>query len=54
MELMDATWRTLFLLCNNGSCFFCLYPLTKTKLILIYLQHMLLHKRDFHQNIHAV
>ena len=22
MELMDATWRPLFLLCNNGSCFF--------------------------------
>lgn len=36
MELMDATWRPLFLLCNNGSCFFCLYPLTKTKLILRY------------------
>ena len=51
MELMDATWRPLFLLYNNGSCFF---PLMKTKLILIYLQHMLLHKRDFHRNIHAV
>lgn len=32
MELMDATWRPLFLLYNNGSCF-CLYPLMKTKLI---------------------
>ena len=21
MELMDATWRPLFLLYNNGSCF---------------------------------
>lgn len=21
MKLMDATWRPLFLLCNNGSCF---------------------------------
>ena len=40
MELMDATWRPLFLLCNNGSCFFVFIRLTKTKLILIYLQHM--------------
>lgn len=53
MELMDATWRPLFLLYNNGSCFLSLSA-DEDKLILIYLQHMLLHKRDFHRNIHAV
>lgn len=53
MELMDATWRPLFLLCNNGSCFLSLSA-DEDKTYLIYLQHMLLHKRDFHQNIHAV
>ena len=53
MELMDAT-GVLYFFCIIMALVFCLYPLMKTKLVLIYLQHMLLHKRDFHRNIHAV
>ena len=53
MELMDATWRPLFLLYNNGSCFLSLSADEDKTYFNLSTTHAL-HKRDFHQNIHAV